>query len=54
MISVIIVDDHTIVLKGIKQLLEDTDDIRIEGEACGAKEMFEKLWKIVTFKESTV
>ena len=43
MISVIIVDDHTIVRKGIQQLLEDTDDIRIEGEACRASEMFKKL-----------
>ncbi len=43
MIRVIIVDDHTIVRKGIKQLLEDTDDIRIEGEAAHASEMFRQL-----------
>ena len=43
MIRVIIVDDHTIVRKGIKQLLEDTDDIRIEGEAANASEMFRAL-----------
>ena len=43
MIRVLIVDDHTIVRKGIQQLLEDTDDIRIEGEACRASEMFRKL-----------
>jgi DNA-binding NarL/FixJ family response regulator len=43
MIRVIIVDDHTIVRKGVKQLLEDTDDIRIEGEAANASQMFREL-----------
>ena len=38
MIRVIIVDDHTIVRKGIQQLLEETDDIRIQGEAHHAAE----------------
>jgi DNA-binding NarL/FixJ family response regulator len=45
MIRIIIVDDHTIVRKGIQQLLEDTEDIRIQGEAHNAAEMFKKLEK---------
>ncbi|MGM0530813.1 MAG: response regulator [Bacteroidota bacterium] len=43
MIRVLIVDDHTIVRKGIRQLLEETDDIRIDGEAGQSSEMFDKL-----------
>lgn len=33
MIEVLVVDDHTLIRKGLKQLLEDTDDIRVTGEA---------------------
>ncbi|HKL38826.1 MAG TPA: response regulator transcription factor [Bacteroidales bacterium] len=43
MIHVLIVDDHTIVRKGIKQLLEDTPDIRVSGEAEHAAEMLRKI-----------
>lgn len=36
MISILVVDDHALIRKGLKQLLEDTPDIRITGEAeCG-------------------
>ena len=45
MIRIIIVDDHTIVRKGIQQLLEETDDIRVQGEAHHAAEMFRKIDK---------
>ena len=38
MISILVVDDHALILKGLKQLLEDTPDIRITGEAeCGVQ-----------------
>lgn len=43
MIHVLIVDDHTIVRKGIKQLLEDTPDIRVSGEAEHTAEMLRKI-----------
>jgi len=36
MINVLVVDDHAIIRKGLKQILEDTDDMRVTGEAdCG-------------------
>ena len=36
MIEVLVVDDHAIIRKGLKQILDDTDDIRVTGEAdCG-------------------
>ena len=33
MISVMIADDHAIVRQGLKQILNDTDDIKVSGEA---------------------
>lgn len=33
MISVLVVDDHALIRKGLKQLLDDTPDIRVTGEA---------------------
>ncbi len=33
MIRVLVVDDHAIIRKGLKQILDDTDDIRLTGEA---------------------
>jgi DNA-binding NarL/FixJ family response regulator len=43
MIHVLIVDDHTIVRKGLKQLLEDTTDIRVSGEAEHAADMLRQV-----------
>ncbi|MFO8234222.1 MAG: response regulator transcription factor [Bacteroidales bacterium] len=40
MIKILLVDDHIIVRKGIKQLLEDSEDIRVVSEAGTAEEMF--------------
>ena len=40
MIRVLIVDDHTIVRKGVYYLLEEPDDIQVVGEAGNAEEMF--------------
>ena len=38
MISILVVDDHALIRKGLRQLLEDTPDIRITGEAeCGVQ-----------------
>ena len=33
MISVLVVDDHALIRKGMKQILDDTSDIRVTGEA---------------------
>lgn len=33
MISILVVDDHALIRKGLKQLLDDTPDIRVTGEA---------------------
>lgn len=33
MIDVLVVDDHALIRKGLKQILEDTHDIRVTGEA---------------------
>jgi two-component system invasion response regulator UvrY len=38
MISVFIADDHTIVRQGLKQILSDTADIRLAGEAATGQE----------------
>ena len=36
MMKVLVVDDHAIIRKGLKQILDDTDDMRVTGEAdCG-------------------
>lgn len=40
MIKILLVDDHIIVRKGIKELLEDSDEIRVVSEAGTAEEMF--------------
>jgi DNA-binding NarL/FixJ family response regulator len=39
MIRVMIADDHPIVRKGLAQILADTDDIRVVGEAANAVEL---------------
>ena len=33
MIKVLIADDHELIRRGLKQLLDDTDDLRVTGEA---------------------
>ncbi|CAH1906309.1 DNA-binding response regulator [Candidatus Nitrotoga sp. HW29] len=33
MINILVVDDHTLIRKGMKQILNDTEDIRVTGEA---------------------
>lgn len=33
LINVLVVDDHAIIRKGLKQILDDTDDMRVTGEA---------------------
>ena len=43
MIKIIIADDHTIVRRGIKQILAGTPDMTVTDEAKDAQELFEKL-----------
>ena len=38
MISVFIADDHAIVRQGLKQIVSDTADIRLAGEAATGQE----------------
>lgn len=33
MINILVVDDHALIRKGMKQILNDTEDIRVTGEA---------------------
>jgi len=40
MIKVIIVDDHPVVLRGLKQIIEDEPDMEVVGEATNARECF--------------
>jgi len=50
-IKVLVVDDHAIVREGWRQILGETDDIRVEGEAANAQEAFDavnkELWDVV-------
>jgi len=43
MIKVLIVDDHTIVREGLRQILEDTSDIVVTGEASSAQEVLNNI-----------
>src|SRR4030042_5496821 len=43
MIKVIIADDHAIVRRGIKEILDETDTIRVIDEAQNGKELINKL-----------
>jgi len=43
MIKVLIVDDHTIVREGLRQILEDTSDIVVVSEASSAQEVLNKV-----------
>ena len=40
MIKVIIVDDHPVVRRGLKQIIEDETDMEVAGEAKNAGECF--------------
>jgi two-component system, NarL family, invasion response regulator UvrY len=42
-INVLIADDHAIVRSGLKQILEETPDIVVAGEAANGREVLEKL-----------
>ncbi|MBC8277408.1 MAG: response regulator transcription factor [FCB group bacterium] len=43
MISVLIADDHPIVRKGLKQILEETSEIVVAAEACSGQEAIDKI-----------
>ena len=42
-IKILIADDHAIVRRGLKEILEDTPDIVVAGEAANGREVLEKL-----------
>ncbi len=43
MIQVLIVDDHTIVREGLKQIRAETSDIGVAGEAPNGREALQKI-----------
>lgn len=43
MIKIIIVDDHTVVRKGLKQIIEDAPDLFVSDEAGSGTELLEKI-----------
>lgn len=43
MTKVLIADDHAIVRRGLKQILEETSDIQVEDEAASGQEAFDKV-----------
>ncbi len=43
MVKVLIADDHAIVRRGLKQILEEQPDIKVLGEAQNAQEVLEKI-----------
>jgi len=45
MIRTLIVDDHAIVRKGLRQILEETTDIAVKDEADTGQGALEKIWK---------
>jgi DNA-binding NarL/FixJ family response regulator len=45
MIKLLVADDHTIVRKGIEQIIEETSDIRVADQACNGQEVLEKVSK---------
>lgn len=47
MIRVLIIDDHTIVRDGLRQIVSETDDICIAAEAASAAEALERLRDVV-------
>lgn len=44
MIKVLIADDHSVVRRGIKQILSEESDIEVLGEASNSEEIFEHLY----------
>lgn len=44
MIDVLIVDDHTVVRAGLKQIINETPDMQVKDEAGSGPEAMEKLW----------
>jgi DNA-binding NarL/FixJ family response regulator len=46
MIRVLLVDDHTILREGLKQILADTDDIQVIGEAADGHEALKQMYAL--------
>lgn len=45
MIKILIADDHSVVRRGIKQILSEEPDLEVTGEASNSKEIFDLLYK---------
>jgi two-component system, NarL family, invasion response regulator UvrY len=44
-IKILIADDHAIVREGLKQILADTEDMVVGGEATNGREVLERVWE---------
>ena len=44
MIRVLIADDHRLFREGVKQILSETPDIKVTGEAANTKEVLNRVW----------
>jgi len=45
MIKILVADDHTVVRKGLKQILSETPDIVVADEASNGQEVLDKVWE---------
>ena len=45
MIKILIADDHPIIREGLKQIVSETSDIVVTGEASDAQETLDKVWR---------
>lgn len=45
MIDVLVADDHAVVRKGLIQIISDTTDINVAGEACNGQDVLDKIEK---------
>lgn len=45
MIKILIADDHPIIRKGLREIIEETSDIKVTDEACSGKEVLGKALK---------
>ncbi len=45
MIKILVADDHPIVRKGLKEIIEETSDMVVADEASNGQEVLEKAYK---------
>ncbi len=45
MLKILVADDHPVVRQGLKQIIADTDDMVVAGEASSGQEVLDEIWK---------